>query len=368
MGGGAEKQLLLAAAELQKRDFECLIFWLQGSTPSFRSQQLMDRARANGARFFPPSPNTDFDWRQLLRVRACLRGKPDAVVWTWGYRADMAAILLRLSGCGNRLVGSLRSAHGERIHRYRWFWWLVGRTHSAFIGNSELNVRQVSAVAPRVGRRAAVIYNAVEARYFDTEPPTGGRPEVLRVMMLGNQTIYTKGYDVAVEVGSRIKSAGMPFEVHIGGSPRDSAELAEMVRRQNLAEVVRLHGTVDEPLQFLRGGHVFMMLSRYEGTPNALLEAMALGLPAICTPVGDVASFGRDTVHLRLVDGSGARAFQTLCELWENWDVAQRMGRAGRALCQARFGEDLAHATTASVLRQVHETGRYRATGEGGKK
>lgn len=367
MGGGAEKQLLLAAAELQKCDFECWIFWLQDSTPSLRIQQLMERARANGAQFFPPASNANFDLRQLRCLRECLRRKPSAMVWTWGYRADVAAILLRASGCGNRIVGSLRSAHGERIHRYRWFWRIVARTHSAFIGNSELNVRQVAAAAPNVGRKAVVIYNAVEARYFEAEPPTGARPEVLRVIMLGNQTIYTKGYDVAVEVGSRIKSRGIPFEIHIGGSPRDSAELAEMVRRQDLSKIVHLHGTIDEPLQFLRSGHVFMMLSRYEGTPNALLEAMALGLPSICTPVGDVASFVRDTVHLRLVDGSGARVFETLCELWENWDGAQRMGRAGRTLCQARFGEGLAHATTANVLRQVYETGRYRMGVEGRK-
>ena len=40
-------------------------------------------------------------------------------------------------------------------------------------------------------------------------------------------------------------------------------------------------GHVADPFPLLRGADFFVMTSRFEGTPNALLEAMACGLPAV---------------------------------------------------------------------------------------
>ena len=61
----------------------------------------------------------------------------------------------------------------------------------------------------------------------------------------------------------------------------------------------------DAVKEHLRNSHVFVLPSKAEGFPIALLEAMALGLPAICTNVGAIAdSLINDINGYLLVDGS----------------------------------------------------------------
>jgi glycosyltransferase involved in cell wall biosynthesis len=66
-------------------------------------------------------------------------------------------------------------------------------------------------------------------------------------------------------------------------------DLQELVDGLGIADRVVFVGQVQDPRPWLRALDVFVMSSGTEQTPNALLEAMACGLPAICTDVGDCA-------------------------------------------------------------------------------
>jgi glycosyltransferase involved in cell wall biosynthesis len=62
-----------------------------------------------------------------------------------------------------------------------------------------------------------------------------------------------------------------------------------LVEKLGIVGRVVFAGQVPDPQPWLRVLDVFVMSSATEQTPNALLEAMACGLPAICTDVGDCA-------------------------------------------------------------------------------
>ena len=190
--------------------------------------------------------------------------------------------------------------------------------------------------------------------------PESTRPEVLTIVMLGNQNAWTKGYDIALQVAILIRERGLPFRIRIGGTPLAMDVLDEQFRAAGVAEIISLAGRIDEPVDFLRSGNVFMLLSRYEGIPNALLEAMALGLPAVSTPVGDVPAFATDRLHLRLVDHDPQNVLATLTELWEAWPQTCAMGAAGRTMCRTTFSYDAALDATELFLREVHTTGSFR--------
>jgi glycosyltransferase involved in cell wall biosynthesis len=72
-----------------------------------------------------------------------------------------------------------------------------------------------------------------------------------------------------------------------GGCRRDLQELAKTL---GIADQVVFAGQAQDPRPWLRNLDVFLMSSATEQMPNALLEAMASGLPAVCTDVGDCAA------------------------------------------------------------------------------
>jgi glycosyltransferase involved in cell wall biosynthesis len=99
-----------------------------------------------------------------------------------------------------------------------------------------------------------------------------------------------------------------------------------------------MEGVIENPGAFLRTGHVFMLLSRYEGMPNALLEAMAAGLPCIATRVGEVPHVIQDGVNGLLIESDDVdAALSAIMRIFDDWEAAKRMGMAARRTCEQRF-------------------------------
>jgi len=82
----------------------------------------------------------------------------------------------------------------------------------------------------------------------------------------------------------------------IGGrsaEPRYASQLEAQIRAQGLQSSVRLVGNLAQPevVDWLRAADVFALLSAREGCCNAVLEALAVGVPVVATPAGDNAVF-----------------------------------------------------------------------------
>lgn len=102
--------------------------------------------------------------------------------------------------------------------------------------------------------------------------------------------------------------------IFVGGGTLEK-ELNEKIEENNLAKHVTVTGWVSTEVvkQYLSQSHVFVLPSKAEGFPIALLEAMSLGLPAICTDVGAIADslFNTSNGYL-LKDGSAESIAQAM--------------------------------------------------------
>lgn len=75
----------------------------------------------------------------------------------------------------------------------------------------------------------------------------------------------------------------LPARLMILGSGREETRLAELIRHHNLTNSVELVGYVDNPYAYMHQASIFVFPTLWEGMPNALLEAMVVGLPVIST-------------------------------------------------------------------------------------
>jgi glycosyltransferase involved in cell wall biosynthesis len=81
---------------------------------------------------------------------------------------------------------------------------------------------------------------------------------------------------------------GIDARLLVVGDGEERGACEELLRAHPLGDRVSLLGEQADPRPYLAAADVFVLNSRSEGTPRALLEAMATGLPAICPAVGGI--------------------------------------------------------------------------------
>lgn len=128
----------------------------------------------------------------------------------------------------------------------------------------------------------------------------------------------------------------------------------EVARQRGVEDRVHLTGELDDVRPVLAASDVFALASRAEGSPVALIEAMAAGLPVLATTIPGINELLTGSDAAVLVDpddGPGAAvALAALCS-----DPARRdaMGAAARALVRARRSIDLEVARTESLYLEL---------------
>jgi glycosyltransferase involved in cell wall biosynthesis len=93
-----------------------------------------------------------------------------------------------------------------------------------------------------------------------------------------------KGIDLLLEAFAGIHRRFPDAELEIVGTGPCAPALEEQRNSLELEKCVRFHGNVVFPADYFNGVSAFVLSSRHEGLPNALLEAAAAGLPIVALP------------------------------------------------------------------------------------
>jgi L-malate glycosyltransferase len=186
-------------------------------------------------------------------------------------------------------------------------------------------------------RKVAVISNGLD---FAQYQPPSPRPKLRKITMVANLR-PEKGHDIlidaAVDVLRRYPDAH--FEIVGGGT-----ELAPLIARadaRGVLDAVTFLGHCDDVPARLADGDIFALPSRSEAFPNAVLEAMATGLPIVASGVGGILELVDDGVTGLLVPpGDAPSLADRLCRLMNDPALASRLGNAARAEALARYSFD----------------------------
>jgi glycosyltransferase involved in cell wall biosynthesis len=148
------------------------------------------------------------------------------------------------------------------------------------------------------------------------------------------------------------------------GEPGIAAQLAKAIAARGLQDRITLAGPAkgEERFQRLAEATLFVLPSHLEGLPMSLLEAMAIGLPCIVTPVGAIPSVienGRNGVIVPV--GDAATLGREINALARDPERRARLGAAARADCVTRFGL----AGTVEKIRRIYDdVARRRPSGK----
>jgi glycosyltransferase involved in cell wall biosynthesis len=340
IGGGAEKQLLITAAGLAERGHSCSIYCLSTIVTHARYEGLVNRCIEAGVKVVSPD-----HWKGSISVLVNLTGiilrKSDSILWAWGFRAEMVRVMWPVFWLPKGVV-ALRSASFQEARTRSWLLTLSQPITWRYLANSRRGLEVFSAI-PGVLRKGRVVYNALEPSLTTHRHPALARSNgITHVHMLGNIFWHTKGYDIAIELAEQIKAANLPVRIYIGGNlPEGEKNPAEQIDARGLSGIIYWKGLITSPVEFLSEADVFLLLSRHEGTPNALLEAMALGIPCIATDVGDLGLFVKKGAALDIIpSGDAHAAFQAILRLQNDSAGMHQRGQINRNFCSENFSEN----------------------------
>ena len=124
---------------------------------------------------------------------------------------------------------------------------------------------------------------------------------------------------------------GPRADIHDPKLKKFGRKIAALVESSGAPGQIHFVGIVDNVVPYLRAADIFLLASVREGTPNSLLEAMAVGLPSLVTPfIGMSAGIGRAGEHYQLVEHNPKAISAALVALLDKPELRRSQGERGQ--------------------------------------
>jgi len=367
-GGGPEKTILFGAERADRARFAITVCYIRDDRDDVFG--IDRRAATLDIDYVEVRERHSFDRRIWRTLKGILRDRSIDIVHSHDYKTNLLAWLLaKRTG-----VIPLSTSHGytghstrEKILYYPADKRILARFPRVIAVSTDLKNELV-----RCGSNPArvdVILNSIDPAAFVREP---GRADAIRADLgyaRGDVVIGAVGraepqkrFDLLIEAFSALAPAKPALRLAIvgDGSVRDALE--SQIAGLGLANRCRLLGHRTDIAAVHHAFDLFVQSSEYEGTPNAVLEAMAMETPLVATDVGGTSELARHGVEGLIVPPHDVPA---LCRAIEQILDDPEGARARVRAAHARVESDLSFETRTRRLESIYDTlARERGVGE----
>ncbi len=297
--GGAERALVQLVTRLNRKEWEPQVFCLSGRGA------LVETLEEAGVPVVCLQPTGKVNLLTLFRFVKALRKFRPHILHSYLFHANIAGriaasvarVPVVLSGIR---VAEKRSKQPLRIDR--WTQWLVDMNVCVSRDVAQFSIKEAK-LSPRKivtipnGVDAQKFINATTADFSQFDIP----PESKTVIVVGRLDPQ-KNPQIILDVAHRLIEEEPHLHFLFVGDGILKEELMNAVVQQNLNTHVHFAGSREDVPALLKGADCFVLSSLWEGMPNALLEAMATGLPVIATRVEGTAELIEDGLNGLLIE------------------------------------------------------------------
>ena len=142
-----------------------------------------------------------------------------------------------------------------------------------------MQAKEYFSFSKHITEHSTVIPNPLGRSFLGVEQSKARRTEIAVVGRLEEQ----KDPLCMIEAFAKLYKSFPEYRLCFYGEGRLRAKMQEEIRRLGMEERILLKGNITQVPEVGRDAAVYVLCSRYEGMPNALMEAMAMGLPCVAT-------------------------------------------------------------------------------------
>jgi glycosyltransferase involved in cell wall biosynthesis len=354
-GGGPEKTILQGAARSDPKRFAVTVCYLRDLVDE--DFDIDSRARKLGIDYVEVRQRHALDTDIWKAVLSLVRQRRIDIAHAHDYKTDLLAWLL---GCWERVI-PLSTAHGwtghgwkEKLLYYPIDKRLLAKFPRVIAVSGE--IRQVLLQHGARPDRVQTVVNGIDHRAFRRERTQeaearerfGLKPGLTVIGGIG-RLAPEKRFDVLLEAVATLARGRPEIRLVIAGEGPEREALARKADELGIAPVCRFLGYCGNIIELHHALDVFVQSSDYEGTPNVVLEAMALETPLVATDVGGTAEIAAD--GLIVPPGNPLEMARAIARtLGEREETAQRV-RASRQ----RVEESLSFETRMHRVEEIYE-------------
>ncbi len=272
-GGGAERVMELLARELPQERFSIhlgILSAVQGAAVQLPRHVQVHPLHARRVRFA--------SWRIITLVR---RVKPQLIVSCMAHLNFLVLMLRSFYPGGVKIVvrqnGALpENNSGLAARAYRMLYPLA----DGIIAQSKAMADELCAALPVRRDLVQSLHNPIRFPVAAALPKSGST--AIQLLAVG-RLVQEKGFDLLLQALSALRKQGFALQLTIVGQGPEHERLEKLAAQLSLQGAVSLIGYCENPFESINAD-IFVLSSRSEGMPNALLEAAAFSLPIVATP------------------------------------------------------------------------------------
>ena len=323
--GGAERVIVSLANEFAKNGVEVTLLTFVGNSCVY---EVNENVRVIFAEKYCSGKKISKKVKMTSAMRTFIKEiKPDAVI---AFQFDLSIVsILACAGLSCPLIISERN-DPERTPRsklFRFIRKLMYPFSDGFVFQTE---QAKSYFSEKIRQRAAVICNPLRE-----DIPLSDRSKCSKTIVTTGRLVAQKNHNMLIEAFGMIHEDFPEYRLIIYGEGPLRRELLEKADSLGIGGYVSLPGVFSDIDKLVSEASLFVLSSEFEGIPNVLMEAMAMGVPCISTdcPCGGPALLTGNGCRGVLVPVRDAKAMaDAICSVLSDKEKQERLSSAGRQI------------------------------------
>lgn len=331
LSGGAERVICTLASEFSRRGIDTTIITQQSTDCGYPLDEGVKIWAAKASGKFSVLRN----FTRNLNMRKYIKEQRFDVVISFITRMNLQAILFT-RGLKSKIVISERIFPAIIKQPVRFLSKLIYPMADGFVFQTE---QARDCFSGKVKRKGCIIYN----------PLTDALPEALEkkekyIVTIGRMT-EQKNHELLIRAFSDFSANHSDYVLKIYGNGPLMRPLVELAKELNISDKVIFMGLVENAPNHIRDASFFVLSSNYEGMPNVLAEAMAMGLPCVSTDClgGGAAALIESGINGLLVPCRDKDAlFAAMTKLADDDQLANKLAGNAKGLRESLSVENIA--------------------------
>lgn len=273
-GGGAERVMVNLAKYFSENGYDTTLVTSFRSTGEYPLAPTVRRLTLEETEIKQSRIKRNLSRIKKLRT-LCKAEKPDILI-SFMEEPNFRAILATRGLPVKTLVSVRNDPNKEYAGKLGWF---VGKVLLPMADGCVFQTSDAQKWFPeRLQKKSRIIYNAVKEDFYQVER-TPVRGEIVTCGRLTEQ----KNHKLLINAFAEVQKIYPYATLKIYGEGALREELQDQINTLDLNEKVFLMGATNNVAKALQTADLFVLSSDYEGMPNALMEAMAAGVPCVST-------------------------------------------------------------------------------------